>query len=211
MKENFKKIMDEILKNEGGYINHPDDPGGATNRGITRCTLAAYRGVSCNNLPIQAVKDLTLEETLAIYRINYWDRCLADDLPNGVDYVVVDYAVNSGVARSAKLLQKIVGANVDGIIGLQTLDKVNAYQDCEKLINIACDHRLAFLQRLRIWRTFKRGWTRRVEGVREEALEMLSAHQSSATTLNIANPCGVLTDTPQERSIKEIAIALGIW
>ncbi|HHC74471.1 MAG TPA: hypothetical protein ENK78_05310, partial [Thiothrix sp.] len=109
MKDNFKKIMDEVLKHEGGYVNDPQDPGGATNRGVTRCTLAAYRRVSCANLPIQEVKDLTLKETMAIYRKNYWDRCLADDLPSGVDYVVMDFAVNSGVSRSAKLLQNIVG------------------------------------------------------------------------------------------------------
>lgn len=209
MKENFKKIMDEVLKHEGGYVNHPSDPGGATNRGVTRCTLAAYRGVSCANLPIAEVKNLTLEETLEIYRVNYWNRCLADDLPSGVDYVVMDYAVNSGVSRSAKLLQKIVGAKADGVIGLKTLAKVNDYPDYEKLIHIACDNRLSFLQRLVTWETFKKGWTRRVKGVREGSIALVQAPQLSAS---IETDGDVLVDVQDSgRSIKEIAIALGIW
>ncbi|MGV6809572.1 MAG: glycoside hydrolase family 108 protein [bacterium] len=208
MQENFKKIMTEVLEHEGGYVNDPHDRGGATNRGVTRCTLAAYRGVSCANLPIQEVKDLTLEETMAIYRKNYWDRCLADDLPSGVDYAVMDYAVNSGVSRSAKLLQRIVGAKADGVIGLKTLGRVHDYADYEKLIHIACDNRLSFLQGLKDFRRFGRGWTRRVKSVREGSIALVQASQLSET---VKVDGDVLVDVQDHRTIKEIAIALGIW
>ena len=172
MKRNFKKAIELVLKHEGGYVDHPSDPGGATNLGITRATLAAYRGLSVGELPKSDVKRLTRHEAEAIYKKNYWDKVSGDELANGVDYAVMDYAVNSGVSRSAKALQGIVGAKVDGVIGVMTLRAANEYDD-QQLIERLCDGRLSFLQRLRHWKTFGKGWRRRVVGVKAKAVDMI--------------------------------------
>lgn len=215
MKENFSQVMSHVLKHEGGFVDHPQDPGGATNLGITMYTLAAYRGVRVKDLPTSEVRNLKREEALEIYRKNYWNTCWCDILPSGVDYAVMDYAVNSGVGRSIKTLQRIVGVKDDGHFGLLTQGAVMAYGDYAKLIGIICDRRLSFLERLRHWDTFKNGWTRRVEGVRADALTMVGL---SGATQGSANPAvqssGATTTVStgeSDRSIKEMAIALGIW
>lgn len=167
----FKSALPIILGHEGGYVDHPKDPGGATNMGITHRTLAAWRGEPVTK---QDVKDIGLAEVEAIYRANYWDLVWGDDLPDGLDLVVFDYAVNSGVSRSAKALQKALGVAQDGVIGVITMraaadlsgDEVSA------AINAVCDQRLAFLKRLKTWPTFGKGWERRVAHTREAALAM---------------------------------------
>src|SRR5690606_10887140 len=94
-----------------------------------------------------------------------------DDLPSGVDYAVFDFSVNSGVSRAAKYLQALVGVAQDGVIGPKTLAAVAAY-DPTKLVDRLCDRRMTFLRNLKTWNTFGRGWTSRVEGVRELAKRM---------------------------------------
>lgn len=105
-----------VLEYEGGFVNHPRDPGGATNMGITRRTLAAWRG---HPVSVQDVRDLTKSEAMAIYKAHYWDAVQGDRLPRGLDYAVYDYAVNSGPGRAARDLQRCLGVTVDGIIGAQ--------------------------------------------------------------------------------------------
>lgn len=172
MIENFPKSLDYVLKHEGGYVDHRLDPGGATNMGITRRTLARERGVSPFwKLPKSEVKNLTLREAGQIYKGRYWDRMKCDKLPSGVDYAVFDYAVNSGPGRSAKALQRAVGATADGSIGPNTLKAVADHHP-KTIIKRIVKRRLSFLQRLRTWKTFGRGWTNRVNGVLAHALEM---------------------------------------
>jgi hypothetical protein len=118
------------------------------------------------NMPIDVAKD--------IYRSKYWDAMRCDDLPAGVDYAVFDYGVNSGIARAAKVLQRFVGANVDGEIGPDTI-AATAPADAAELINQICDERLAFLQSLRTWGVFGNGWGRRVREVRAAAVSMAGA------------------------------------
>lgn len=172
MKKSYRAALAHVLRHEGGYVDHPLDPGGATNLGITRRTLAAWRNVKpWWKLPKSDVRDMTRREAGRIYRARYWDGVCADNLPAGVDYAVFDYAVNSGVSRAAKALQRVAGARVDGIVGPMTLAAVARHHP-KTLIRRLIARRMNFLQRLRSWRTFGRGWTNRVNGVLAQALEM---------------------------------------
>lgn len=165
MAKNFEYCLGRVLKHEGGYSNHPADPGGATNYGITIAVARAngYHG-DMRHIPMGLVKQ--------IYRKRYWDVLRCDDLPAGVDYAVFDYGVNSGVRRSARILQLIVGVDDDGRVGSLTIFAANAY-GAKKLIEAICDERLLFLRKLRTWPTFGRGWSRRVADVRRDARAMI--------------------------------------
>lgn len=172
MKKNYRAALIRVLAHEGGYVDHPLDPGGATNLGITRKTLAAWRGIRpWWKLPKSEVRALTRREAGRIYRARYWDSVCSDKLPAGVDYAVFDFAVNSGVARAAKALQRAVGAKLDGIVGPMTLAAVARHHP-KTVIRRLVARRMSFLQRLRSWKTFGRGWTSRVNGVLAGALEM---------------------------------------
>jgi len=155
-----------ILTHEGGYVDHPRDPGGATNRGITLATFLRYIMPGGTRDDLRALSEA---QAVVVYRRRYWDAVLADMLPVGVDYAVADFAVNSGPARAAKCLQRVVGAVPDGRVGPKTLAAVAA-RDGRDVVNGLCDARMAFLRRLRSWGAFGRGWTRRVEDVRRDAL-----------------------------------------
>lgn len=165
--ETFEMVKPYLLAHEGGYVDHPHDPGGATNFGITIGTLSNWRGRKVSK---REVKELTREEAMQIYKAQYWDTIRADELPMGVDYCCYDYSVNSGPSRSARELQRVVGASVDGVVGLETLSRV---RDCGKtpseIVNEICDNRLAFMMRLRTWKYFGEGWSRRVADVRSKA------------------------------------------
>jgi lysozyme family protein len=172
MQSNFDAALSAVLKHEGGYVDHPSDPGGATNLGITHKVLAKWRKVSpWWKLDKSEVKNITRSEAAAIYRANYWDAIKGDELPSGVDYAVFDYAVNSGPARAAKALQRIVKAKVDGAVGPETVGLTGKLAASD-IINLLCDERMTFLQRLSTFGVFGKGWTARVKGVRKLALEM---------------------------------------
>lgn len=179
----FEECLPLVLVHEGGYVNHPKDPGGATNKGITQRTYDAW--CKRQGYPHASVKNITDAEVAAIYKAQYWDKVSADDLPVGVDYAVFDYAVNSGPARSAKFLQRSLGVSDDGIIGAQTLA---AAQDADpnRVISEVCDNRLAWLKRLKHWPTFGKGWTRRVEEVKRTSLSMASKQSYEAPQAPLA-------------------------
>ena len=168
MNANFEKCLAELLKHEGGYVNHPSDPGGRTNLGVTQLVWEDWldRAVTEENM-----KALTPAKVAPLYREMYWDRVKADKLPSGVDYCVFDAAVNSGASRAAKWLQTTVGAVPDGVIGEQTLKQV-LLTNPKMLIDKYSANRLAFLHRLTTWPTFGKGWERRVEEVRVAAHKM---------------------------------------
>ena len=161
MKQNYLIIQPWVLAYEGGFVNHPKDPGGATNQGVTQRTYDAYRRRIGH--ATQSVRLMDNVERDTIYRVQYWDAIKCDDLPSGVDAAVYDFAVNSGPSRAAKYLQKIVGVKQDGVIGLQTLDAVTR-MDSTQVIGRLCVDRIAFLRGLRTWPTFGKGWMRRVMG-----------------------------------------------
>lgn len=165
MLSNYDQCLSRVLKDEGGYTNEATDPGGPTNFGIT---ILDYRHYVKADASAQDVKNMKLEEAKAIYKSKYWDAQRCSDLPSGVDYAVFDYGINSGIGRSQKVLQQLVGVPVDGVIGPQTIAAVSK-QDPIKLINAICDERLKFLKGLSIWPTYGKGWSRRVAGVRSYA------------------------------------------
>lgn len=169
MTDRFSECLPLVLVHEGGYVNHPKDPGGATNKGITQKTYDAWQ--RREGKPPRSVKHIDDAEVSDIYRAQYWDKVSADDMPAGLDYSVFDYAVNSGPSRSAKFLQKIVGVSADGIIGAQTLAAIDDYEPAS-VISQLCDNRLAWLKRLTTFKTFGKGWTRRVNEVKGASLAM---------------------------------------
>ncbi len=168
MNTNFEKSLAELLKHEGGFVNHPSDPGGATNLGVTQAVWEDWidRTVTEENM-----KALTPAKVAPLYKELYWDRVKADKLPSGVDYLVFDAAVNSGVSRAAKWLQTTVGAVADGAIGEQTLKQV-LLTNSQMIIDKYSATRLEFLKGRSTWPTFGKGWERRVEEVRATALKM---------------------------------------
>lgn len=180
---NFDKSLPLVLAHEGGYVNHPRDPGGATNKGVTQAVYDAYR--LTKGLKKRSVKSITSPEVSEIYKSRYWDLAHCSEFPAGVDYAVFDYAVNSGVGKAIKDLQRTVnafGANrvkglvplkVDGIAGQDTKAAVEKCcdEDEEAFINSLCDRRMSFLKSLKTWGTFGKGWKRRVEGDFDEVRE----------------------------------------
>ncbi len=178
-KGNFPACLADVLVHEGGYVDHPKDPGGATNLGITIGTLTGWLGRQATKAEVKA---LTKTTVAPIYRANYWDKIGGDDLPSGLDAAVFDFAVNSGPGRAAKLLQRLVGVSQDGQIGPMTLAAVAKVSPAKvpDLINAYCDARMSFLRGLGTFDTFGKGWTRRVDGVREKSLQMAKDGVSAA-------------------------------
>jgi lysozyme family protein len=173
---NFDRALAAVLKHEGGYADHPRDPGGATNLGVTRATLARWRGRPVSKAEVRA---LTRAEAAKIYRALYWDEIAGDALPDGLDLAVFDYCVNSGPGRAARALQAVAGTRGDGRIGKITLACV-ALRDPEHLIIAYCRKRLTFLERLRTFAVFGRGWRRRVDETQALALEMAREQKLAA-------------------------------
>lgn len=169
MKSNFEQSLKLVLVHEGGFANHPRDPGGRTMRGVTQRTYDAYR--ASKGKGTVDVIGISEEELRDIYRSQYWHKVEADDLPMGLDYAVFDFAVNSGPSRAAKFLQRIVGVAEDGVIGAQTIAAVRQ-RDATTVIDRLCSDRLSWLRRLKTFDAFGKGWTRRVNSVREDATDM---------------------------------------
>lgn len=168
MKDNFDRSLAAVLVHEGGFVNNPKDPGGATNKGVTQAVYDDWRGR--HGLAKRSVRGIADDEVRAIYRRDYWDRINGDGLPSGVDYATFDFAVNSGVSRAARFLQAAAGVAQDGAIGPATI--AAAGRDPAHIINALIDKRLAFLRSLSTFATFGKGWTARCAGVRRMALEM---------------------------------------
>lgn len=165
----FDPCVTFTLKQEGGWVNNPKDPGGATNHGITIGVLSAWRGWDATPDDVRA---LTENEARAIYRHRYWMPIRGDDLPQALALVTFDAAVNSGVSRAANWLQQAVGADTDGSIGPQTI-ALCAKVDVPTAVAACCDARLAFLKSLKTWPVFGKGWGNRVAAVRAAALHMV--------------------------------------
>ena len=170
MKENFDAALKAILHHEGGYVNHPKDPGGMTNLGVTKRVWEEFVG---HEVDEQTMRGLTPEMVAPLYKRMYWDRVRGDELPDGVDYIVFDTAVNSGPGRAIRFLQGCVGAEMDGALGPKTLAAVKA-ADPKQLVEDYAKRRLSFLQDLPTWDTFGRGWGRRVAEVQNTASTMIA-------------------------------------
>lgn len=166
---NYQKCLETILHHEGGYVNHPKDPGGETNLGVTKRVYEEWGGT-------KDMKDLTVEDVAPIYRKNYWDKMKGDDLPSGLDLCVFDFGVNAGPGRSAKYLQKMIGTTPDGGIGPNTLKALATYIDSEGIDGAIKNFQKArqeYYESLSTFDTFGKGWTRRVDETTELALKMV--------------------------------------
>lgn len=164
---NYENCLKCVLDSEGGYINHPSDPGGATNFGITKQAWADYLKIPVSNLDI---KNLDNKLVADFYKKKYWDVCKCDLLPAGIDYCVFDYAVHSGPSRAIKTLQKSLDLVVDGIIGSQTLSKVQNLKDKKIIVMRICAQRMVFLKSLAQYPIFGKGWLSRVMKVQSKAM-----------------------------------------
>jgi lysozyme family protein len=169
MKSNYDECLKTILHHEGGYVNHPKDPGGETNLGVTKRVYQEHGGT-------KDMKDLLVEDVAPIYKKGYWDRMKGDDLPSGLDLCVFDFGVNAGPGRAAKFLQSMIGTTVDGGIGPNTLAKVEEYvrengeaESVEKYQSM----RQKYYEQLSTFATFGKGWTRRVEETTKLALDII--------------------------------------
>lgn len=168
MLDKFDACHAITAKWEGGWSDHPADPGGKTMYGITQATLSAYLGRPASTAEIRT---LSRAQALAIYRDRYWKRVAGDELPPGVDLCVYDFGVNSGPDRAVKSLQTALGVKADGWIGELTLSAIRSKPPRE-LIDALCDRRLVFLKSLPTWSTFGKGWSNRVADVRKRAMAM---------------------------------------
>lgn len=212
---NFDKCLKAVLAYEGGYSNHPKDPGGPTNFGIIQRVYDPYRK-SLGKEP-QSVKKITSQEVRAIYKKNYWDVVRGDDLPAGVDLCVFDGAVNSGPSQSVKWLQRALGTkSVDGNLGPATLGAAqNA--DPANLVRSICKQRLSFLQNLRTWSTFGKGWERRVVDVQKVGVAMADGKKAIAPAKIPAEETAKapasdtkITDTPSGNTATKTTTAAGL-
>lgn len=169
---NFAASLALVLEHEGEWSDHPLDKGGPTMRGVTQATYDSYRR-SLGNTP-QSVKLISDAELKALFRRDYWDKVRGDDLPPGIDYATFDAAVNSGVSRGAKWLQRAIGVAADGVVGGATIQ--GAFESIPGVtLNRMAEDRLDFLRGLPTWDTFGKGWSARVEGVRQAAMKMAAA------------------------------------
>ena len=170
MEANFFKSLEIVLKHEGGFVDHPEDPGGATNKGITHKTYSDFLGRPLED--VSELKNIPDEHVQKIYKNGYWDRVKADQLSSGVDFCIFDWAVNSGPGRAAKALQKAAMVTQDGAIGPMTLAAVEEELP-EEIIEKITKEREEFYRSLRTFDTFGKGWLRRNEETRDFALEMI--------------------------------------
>jgi len=161
MKHNITQILKWTGVSEGGYVNDPVDPGGATNRGVTWRTYDAWR--VGKGLPKQDVRKITDREVVQIFTAQYFDLVKGGELPDGLDYSATDFAIHSGPSRASKELQTVLGVSADGVIGAQTLAALEG-RDIEQVILAYGERRMAFMKRLKVWWKYKNGWTARVEG-----------------------------------------------
>ena len=171
MKQNFEQSLKMLLKHEGNYSFHPDDPGGETMKGVTRAVYEQWVG---RQVMDGEMKRLTVADVAPIYKTNYWDRIRGDDLPSGLDFAAFDWAVNSGTGRPAKVIQKYISAKQDGAIGPKTLALV-AENDPAKMIQYLYEQRQKFYERLPHFDKFGRGWTRRNQETLKASMEMADA------------------------------------
>src|SRR5260221_6470360 len=195
MQQTYSEAMAKVLDDEGGYSNDAGDPGGPTNYGIT---IEDARMYWKHDASASDVRHMPQSVALDIYRKHYAAPVHYDELPPGLDYSVFDYGINSGISRAAKILQRLVGAGVDGRIGPQTLHQVYQVQDLSALIDKIWSERLAFLQSLRTWHIFGKGWGTRVRTGRALAHKLASEYPTWTPTTPTLTAAPAPAATPQQ-------------
>ena len=167
MSNSFKECLDLVLKSEGGWVNHKDDPGGETNLGVTKRVWEEYVGH-----PVESLKKLTKDDVAPLYELKYWRPCYCEVLPRGLDFVVFSMGVNAGPGRSIKLLQQSIGCVPDGIIGPKTRELISS-SNSTNLIAKFSETRREYYRSLKTFPIFGKGWLSRVDKEEAEALDMI--------------------------------------
>jgi lysozyme family protein len=166
MQGNFEKCLELVLKSEGGWVNHPSDPGGETNLGVTKRVWEEYVGH-----PVESLKKLTKEDVAPLYEQKYWRPCYGEVLPRGLDFVVFSMGINAGTGRSIKLLQQSIGCVPDGVIGPKTRGLISD-SNSATLIAKFSEARREYYRSLKNFPIFGKGWLNRVDHEEAEALSM---------------------------------------
>jgi lysozyme family protein len=202
----YDEALRRLLAHEGGYTNHPSDPGGPTNFGIT---IHDYRKYVKPNATAADVRAMRVDEAKAIYRAKYWNALRCDDLPAGVDYSVFDYGVNSGIGRSGKVLRRVVGLPDTTHVVTDEVLRAVARRDPKALVVAINDERLAFLKRLKTWPVFGKGWGRRVAEVRSVSLRIAGERMPAPTIVADAPPVPGKGTVPAPTAAKNVIVGTG--
>jgi lysozyme family protein len=168
MANNFQECLAKVLKHEGGFVNHPKDPGGMTNLGVTKRVWEEWAGHEVDEKQMRA---LTPALVAPMYEMKYWRTSYCEKLPRGLDLLVFSMAVNAGSGRSVKLLQDAIGVVADGVIGPNTMARISE-ANVETLIDKFSEARTAFYKGLKTFPVFGKGWLSRTDKERLEALDM---------------------------------------
>ena len=168
MTKNFRDCLELVLKHEGGYVDHPKDPGGRTNLGVTQRVWEEWIGHPATE---KDMRELTPAIVAPMYEMRYWRTSYCEKLPRGLDLLVFSMAVNAGAGRSVKLLQDAIGVVMDGVIGPITMARINE-ANVETLIDKFSEIRTDYYKGLKLFPVFGRGWLARTESERLQALQM---------------------------------------
>ena len=169
MQSNWKRSFELMLQSEGGFVNHPSDPGGMTNLGVTKATWENWIGRQSDE---SEMRSLTADKVEPLYRKKYWDAVRGDELKSGISYLCFDFAVNAGVGRAIKTLQTSIGVPADGGFGPVTMAAMKSFEPV-KLIERFSQAKEDFYRSLNTFDVFGKGWLNRVERVKGEALTMV--------------------------------------
>lgn len=202
---NFDEALRRLLAHEGGYSNHPSDPGGPTNFGIT---IHDFRKYVKSNANADDVRRMDVATARDIYRAKYWNVLRCDELPPGLDYAMFDYGVNSGTARAPKVLHRLLGLGEGARIVDATLAAAKRH-DPASLVTRLCDERLAFLKGLKTWPVFGRGWSRRVAEVRAAALAMTKGEVRPVENSAVAGKGAVPVGTRARKAATAAVVVAG--
>lgn len=167
----FEHCLNVVLHHEGGFVNHPRDPGGMTNMGITRHTLEGWLGKSVDEAYMKGLKP---EDVKPIYEARYWNVIRASQMPPGIDLAVFDFAVNAGPRASVRLLQRVIGVSADGLVGPITLGAVKqfvAQSGAKPIIREHCELRREYYRSLDTFDVFGRGWLSRTDKIEKQACD----------------------------------------
>jgi lysozyme family protein len=170
MLSNWSNAFALMLKSEGGFVNHPSDPGGMTNLGVTKATWENWVGRESDEAEMRG---LTPEKVEPLYKKKYFDAVRGDELPMGLDYLMFDFAVNAGAGRAIKTLQTAVGVTPDGGFGPMTMAAMQAVDPVD-LIERFSQAKEDFYRSLTTFATFGKGWLNRVADVKVKASSMLA-------------------------------------
>jgi len=171
MADHFDAALAVVLHHEGGFVNHPKDPGGMTNLGVTRWTWESWTGRAATEAEMRA---LTPAMVAPLYRKRYWDENRCGQFDPALALCVFDFGVNAGPARAARYLQRLVGAKQDGDVGPATLMAAADFVEREGAASAVRGYqalRETYYRQLPTFATFGRGWLRRVREVQDTALE----------------------------------------